>query len=385
MMKNIRNDRTLVSVRKELAQLIPYSPGKPIWEVQEETGMTHVIKLASNENPNGASVKAIHAAVEAMGQLSRYPDASCLKLREAIALHYNLTSQQVIAGNGADELIALISQAFLEPLDEIIVLDPTFSAYESGAALMGAITVRVPLAADFSIDLEAIIRRINPRTKLIYICSPNNPTGTAMTRSDLEKLLSLTPKSVLVIYDGAYAHYATHSEYSDGTEFVRSGCTNLAVLQTFSKVYGLAGLRVGFLMAHCHIIDSVAKVKEPFNVNGTAQAAAMAAIHDQDHVKQSIMINELGRQYFAEQLQQLRVPFVPSSANFMLIRLGVQALEMSKQLERRGIIVRHAGMWGLPEHIRVSIGTEEENKLFIQALSELIDNFGDRPDLSAHS
>lgn len=356
--------------RKTLATIQPYSPGKPIWEVQKELGLDRVIKLASNENPLGPSPKAVEAIKTSLSELNRYPDADATALKLAIANEYGVTASQIIPTNGADELITLVSEAFLEPGDEIIVPSPSFSEYDFGAHIMGAKVVPVPFAANFEFDVDAILAAVTEKTKIIYICTPNNPTGTIMTKSDIEKVLN-NVNDILVVIDGAYSHFADVPEYTEGIEFVQAGHP-VIVLQTFSKIYGIAGLRVGFGIAPQEIIQSVLKVKEPFNVNALAQAAATAAIGDVEHVRASREANIAGRELFYKTFKDLGLNYTESEANFVLVEVGPNGEEIYKALMAQGVIVRYGKTWSLPEFIRVSIGTPEENQFFIDVLNGLL-------------
>jgi histidinol-phosphate aminotransferase len=360
-----------VQARMALQNIEPYSPGKPIWEVQRELGLTEVIKLASNENPLGTSPKAIQAAAASLHDMHRYPDAQAYDLKHAIADKLAMQSEQIIVTNGGDELITLLSEAYLEQGDEVIVPDPSFTEYEFGALLMGAATVKVPLQEGFQYDWRSIADAVTERTKIVYLCSPNNPTGTYLTRTDLQQLLDRLPARVLVVMDAAYSHYVSASDYSDGLEFVRAGYPVL-VLKTFSKIYGLAGIRVGFGVAGQDMIRNILQVKEPFNVNAMAQTAAISALDDEEHVRQSqeLVIRERLRLY--EAFRRLGLPYTVSMSNFVLVELGPDAESLYQRLMAGGVIVRYGKGWGLPKHIRVSIGTAAENDTFISVLQGVL-------------
>lgn len=360
-----------VKSRNILQKMKPYSPGKPIWEVQQELGIAQVVKLASNENPLGSSPKALEAITALLPELHRYPDAGAKQLNQIIAEQLDLQPEQLIVTNGGDELITLVSETFLEAGDEIVVPTPTFSEYEFGATLMGAKTVGVPLREDFSYDVDALLSAVTERTKVVYICSPNNPTGTYMTRSDLQRLLDALPKRVLVMFDSAYTHFVTADDYTNGLEFVRAGYP-IIVLQTFSKIYGLAGIRVGFGAASTELTQSIYKVKEPFNVNALAQVAAAAAIKDVEFVEKSQKVNAAGREQLYSAFREMGLNYTESMANFVLVQLGPDAKAIYEKLMAEGVIVRYGAGWGLPEHVRVSVGTEEENALFLTKLKALM-------------
>lgn len=357
--------------RTSLEKIKPYTPGKPLWEVQKELGLTKVIKLASNENPLGPSPKALEAIKNCLSGLNRYPDAHAIELKKMIASRLSLTTEQLIITNGADELITLISETFLEPGDEIIVPSPSFSEYDFGAYLMGAKVVAVPLDDEYQFNIDAILSAVTNYTKLLYICSPNNPTGTYIPMSMLEKLLLSLPEHILVVFDSAYSHFATNEDYTDGLEFVRSSYP-IIVLQTFSKIYGLAGVRVGFGAAPEFIIKSILQVKEPFNVNSIAQAAAAAAIKDDVHVKHSKRVNTAGREQLYKALSEFGLRYTESMSNFVLVKFGAMAKKVYEELLANGVIVRYGETWGMPEHIRISIGTQEENSILIEAIRTIV-------------
>ncbi len=360
-----------IAARKALEKVKPYSPGKPIWEVQKELRIDHVIKLASNENPLGPSPKAIQAITSELAGLNRYPDSNATALKLAIASKYELSPEQVIVTNGADELITLISETFLEQGDEIIVPTPSFSEYEFGADLMDARVIPVPLGEDYQFNVEKILSSITAKTKLIYICSPNNPTGTYLPKSKLEQLLRSLPEHVLLVLDGAYSHFATANDYTDGIEYIKKGFPIIA-LQTFSKIYGLAGLRVGFGLAAEPIIKNILKVKEPFNVNSIAQVAATAAITDVEHVKMSQEVNSHGRIQLYEAFSEMGLTYTESMSNFVLVDLGPKATDVYNKLLTKGVIVRKGSTWNLPNYLRISVGTFKENKMLIKEILEIL-------------
>lgn len=359
-----------IKARKTLDNIQPYSPGKPIWEVQKELGLDRVVKLASNENPFGPSPKAVAAIQNGLAELHRYPDADASALKKAIAKEFQVIPQQVIPTNGADELITLISEAFLEEGDEVIVPSPSFSEYDFGAHIMGATVVPVKFSAGFEFDVDAMISAVTEKTKIIYICTPNNPTGTYMSKPDLDRLVEAID-DVLVVIDAAYNHFADAADYTNGIEYINAGYPVLT-LQTFSKIYGIAGVRVGFGIAPESIIQSILKVKEPFNVNTLAQIAATAAIEDADHVKTSQEANKAGRDQLYKAFDKLKLPYIESMANFVLVQIGEDGEKVYKQLMAKGVIVRHGKIWGLPDYVRVSVGTTEENQFFIDTLSGLL-------------
>jgi histidinol-phosphate aminotransferase len=368
------NNEVHVQTRSALNKMKPYTPGKPIWEVQRELGIERVIKLASNENPLGASPLALEAIQGYLSEIHRYPDASASDVRQTIASKLSLSAQQLLMTNGADELIKLVSEAYLDPGDEVIVPGPSFSEYDFGAQLMDAVSIVVPLEEDYSFHIQAILSAVTDRTKIVYICSPNNPTGTYLPKEQLELLLDSLPKRVLVVYDAAYSHYATAADYTNALAYISMGYP-IIVLQTFSKIYGLAGIRIGFGAASETIIRQIEQVKEPFNVNTLAQTAAAAAIMDEAHVRASLNLNTAGREFLYEAFTALGLRFTKSMSNFILLELGPEAKTIYDRLLTLGVIVRYGGAWGLQEHVRITVGTMEENQILIDSLKDILTDY----------
>ncbi|MCI3921257.1 histidinol-phosphate transaminase [Paenibacillus sp. TRM 82003] len=349
-----------VEPRPELAALQAYMPGLPIWEAQRRYGLVgKVTKLASNENSLGPSPLAIEAASLALQEAHRYPDASAAALRRAIADHYGVTPGEVATSNGADELIKLISEAYLRPGDEAVMPTPTFTEYAYAARLMGATVVPAPLGPNFAYDVDALLAAVSPKTKLVYVCSPNNPTGTYLRKHDAERLLNAMPSGALLVLDAAYADYAEAEDHANGVELLRAGYP-LLTISTFSKVYGLAGLRAGYGIGPSAVIACIDKAREPFNVNAAAQAAATAALRDAAHVDRSVALVRSGRERLYRIFAALGLRYTRSEANFVLVDAGTDASDLCERLLRQGVIVRHGALWGLPDHIRVTVGTEEE-------------------------
>ncbi|MBB6635339.1 histidinol-phosphate transaminase [Cohnella thailandensis] len=356
-----------ISARAALDRMTPYTPGKPIWEVQSEYGLDRIVKLASNENPLGPSPKALEAMRELLPELHRYPDDRARKLVGALSKHYRLPESHFIATNGGDEFIKLLSEAYLEKGDEVVLPSPTFSEYEFGAILMEAAIVKVPLREGFRYSVDDILEQVCERTKLVYLCSPNNPTGTYLPRTELTRLLDRLPRGVLLVIDAAYSHFASAADYTDGMDLIAAGYP-VVVLHTFSKIYGLAGIRVGFAAASESIMEAILRVKEPFNVNALAQTAALAALGDKEHIEASRRLNEKGRRQLYEGLARLSIPYVESMSNFVLAEIGERAGVVYEELLKRGVIVRPGHGWGLDRWLRLSVGTEEENSFLLEQL-----------------
>jgi histidinol-phosphate aminotransferase len=356
--------------RAHIQRLRPYIPGKPIEEVEREYGVTDVVKLASNENPLGPSPRAVAAIREAASDVGLYPDAACYALTLDLAAHWGVEPENLIIGNGSDEIIHYLGVAFLRPGDEVLTADPSFVRYESAAILNEAEYVAVPLR-DYRFDLAAMAERLSPRTRLVFIANPNNPTGTIVTRAELERFLDRVPAHAVVVMDEAYYEYVESADYPQCWEYVREG-RNLVLLRTFSKIYALAGLRVGYGMARPDLIQVLHRVREPFNVNLIAQAAARASLRDPDQVTRSCETNRRGKAYLTRELNAMGLAVVPSEANFLLVDVGIPCGPIFEALLRRGVVVRTLDIYGLPTHLRVTIGTTEGNERFIQALRAVL-------------
>ncbi|NLI69264.1 MAG: histidinol-phosphate transaminase [Firmicutes bacterium] len=354
-----------------LDRIKPYVPGKPVEEVKRELGLDDVIKLASNENPLGPSPMALEALKEALPALNYYPDGSCFLLKEALASRLDLQGDQLIFGNGSDEVLKLLAEAYLEPGDEVIVPTPSFSEYEFVTRIMGGEVKYAPLKPDFSYDLETMLDMVTNLTRLIFVCSPNNPTGTIVTGKDLDDFMRRLPQGVIVVIDEAYAEYVTTPEYPQSLKYVRQGAP-VIVLRTFSKIHGLAGLRIGYGAAPAELIADLDRVCEPFNVNQAAQVAALAALDDEEHLRRSIALVEEGRVRMARGLQDIGLQPVPSQANFYFVDTGFDARQVFDRLLRRGVIVRSGDIFGFPTFIRVNFGLPEENVRFLKALEEVL-------------
>lgn len=360
-------------IRPHLKEMSAYVPGRPIDEVKRELSLERVIKLASNENPLGASPSAIAAAQDAAADMHLYPDAAAFELRRAIAAFHGLPMDQVMVGNGSDEIIHFLGLMLLSaPEDEVIVGDPSFVRYDAAAHLAPSRLHRVKVNADLGLDLPAMADRITPNTKLIWIANPNNPTGTMCSRADFESLLHRVPTGCLVILDEAYYEFgAHHPDTPRSLDYVRHGAPVVA-LRTFSKAYGLAGLRVGFGVASAELVDVYNRIREPFNVNSIALRAAVAALADQEHVRRSVVHNQAMLDRLSQAFRSVGARPYPSFANFVLGDMGQAAQPIFEALMRRGVIVRSGGPLGLPNFLRVSVGTVEETEEFAEALQAVM-------------
>lgn len=355
-----------------LHKIKPYVPGKPVEEVKRELGLTDVIKLASNENALGPSPLALEAMKSTLTQMHIYPDGYVYYLRKKLAAKLGVEEGELIFGNGSDELLSFISLAYLQAGDEILMPYPSFSEYDFAARLVGAEPVTVPLKEEsFAYDPALFLEQVNSKTKVIFICSPNNPTGTMISKKDLDYLAGRLPAGILLVIDQAYLEYADDPDPVADLKYLKAGYPVL-ILRTFSKIYGLAGLRLGYGVAPKTIIDEMNRVREPFNANAMGQAAAICALEDEGHVARSRSMVQRARQQFAEGLASLGLKAVPDQANFCFIDLGVDGQEVFTALLKKGVIVRTGDIFGFPNYIRVTYGTEEENERFLKALAEVL-------------
>jgi histidinol-phosphate aminotransferase len=356
-------------VPPHIQRLRPYVPGKPIEEVQREYGLTDVVKLASNENPLGPSPRALEAIHSSLGSaLALYPDGSCYALVNALAARWQVQPENLVVGNGSDEIIHYLGLAYLRPGDEVLTGTPSFVQYEAAALLNQAEFVAVPLK-DHRFDLDAMAERLTDRTRLVFIANPNNPTGTMVGRRVVERFLQRCPEQAIVVMDEAYFEYVDDPEYPNSWDYVREG-RNVVILRTFSKIYALAALRVGYGMARPEIIRAVHQVREPFNVNSLAQVAAIASLEDAEQVPRSRDANTAGKEYLYAEFRRLGLPYVETQANFVLVNVNRPCQPVYEALLRRGVIVRV--LRGLPTHLRVTIGTMPDNQRFIQALEAVL-------------
>lgn len=357
----------MIEAPGHIKSIKPYVPGKPIEELERELGITGSIKLASNENPVGPSPLALKAIREGLDEINRYPDGQCFYLRDALAQKLGIQPEEVLGGNGSNEIIELAVRTFLGEGDEAIMAHPSFQVYPIIVQAAGGKNIIVPLK-DFRHDLEAMASHITDRTKIIFIANPNNPTGTINTQAEMDIFLQRVPQGVLIVVDEAYHEYVTSPEYPQSLRYLREG-QNILILRTFSKIYGLAGLRIGYGIAKAEILREMNKVRQPFSVNSLAQRAAIAALRDEEHVAASRRINEIGKRYLYKELEAMNFKYVPTEANFIYIILKEKnASWLYEELLRHGVIVRPMGK----QEIRVTIGLPEENKRFIEALKKVL-------------
>jgi len=358
--------------QRGLDRVRPYVPGKPIDEVKRELGLDDVIKLASNENPLGVSPKALAAMREAIEGANLYPDAANYDLRTAIGDHFGFLREQVAVGNGADDLILQLSMAYLDEGDEVITSRSSFPIYDVYTHVMRSTLIKTPLGPGYRIDLEAMADAIGDRTKLVYVCNPNNPTGTIVLADAVERFMARVPKDVIVVFDEAYREMVDADGFPNTLAYVREERRNVLVLRTCSKVYGLAGIRLGYGFAHPDLVSTMMRIKMVFNVNVAAQAAGIAALGDEAFLRRSIETNRAGREFFRAALDRLGLESAESHTNFVLVRIGPNAETIQRSLLEAGIIVRPCTGYDLPEHLRISIGTPEQNERLVRELERVL-------------
>jgi histidinol-phosphate aminotransferase len=357
--------------RPSVQSLVPYEPGKPVEEVQRELGLDRCVKLASNEGPFGPFPAALEALARSVEELNRYPDGGAWRLREALAAHCGVRFEDIAVGAGADGLVDCLSQATLDPGDEIVCGWPSFPSYVIDAIKLGAVPRQVPLR-DHRYDLEAILAAVGPRTKIVYVCHPNNPTGTMNTRTELDAFLDRVPGGVLVVVDQAYREYVEDPDYPDAIqEYFKAG-RPVVVLRTFSKIYGLAGLRVGFMVAPPAVVTAVNKVKRAFDVTSAAQEAALASLDDPAEIERRRRVNAESIVALARTLRNNGlIPAAPAVANFLYAETGSDSRPLFEALLREGVIVRPLHGFGAPTAIRITCGTPDENDFFAEALARV--------------
>lgn len=349
-----------------------YVPGKPVEEVKRELGLEDIIKMASNENPLGTSPAALQAMINELGlNANRYPESLCHDLRHKLAGIHDLHPDHLLFGNGADGVITMIGLTFFDPGDEGIFGELTFPAYENIVTKMDGVGVAVPLTRDRRLDVDGFVAALTPRTKIIFLCNPNNPTGTIVPKGEFDRLLKATPETVLIVVDEAYFEFADDPAYPDSRAYLDKH-PNLIVLRTFSKIAGLAGLRIGYAMAHPAVVKLMLKVREPYPVNRIAQAGALAALDDIDFVNRTLQVNRKGREQFYQAFDRLGLRYYPTQTNFILIDLQRPAQPVFQAMLRDGVIIRPLTFVGAPSCIRITIGLEPENERAIQSLERAL-------------
>lgn len=356
-----------------IADIIPYPPGKPLEELEREYGIANSIKLASNENPLGPSPKAVAAIREALGNLHRYPDGSGYYLRRRLSEKFAVPFDGIVLGDGSNEIIELVTRSFLIPGDEVIVPAPSFLLYEIAVRTMGARAVPVPLK-DCSIDLDAMVEAVTPRTRIVFVNNPNNPTGTVVSKQAFELFLTKIPKETIVMLDEAYVEFVRDSDIPHGFDYVDLDGPFVVVLRTFSKIYGLAGLRIGYGAMAASVADYLNRVRQPFNTGALSQVAALAALDDDEFVQSTRNVVWEGLRYLYGEVERMGLEYHPSQANFFLIEVPGNARTVFEAMLRQGVIIRAMNSYGMENVIRINAGLPEENERFVRSLRQVLNN-----------
>jgi histidinol-phosphate aminotransferase len=356
--------------RPNIDEIHPYEPGKPIEEVKRELGLRSIIKLASNENPLGPPKSVVKAIQQAAKTIALYPDGGQYRLKEALSKYLGVSMKEVVLGNGSNEIIELILRGFVREGDEVITSETSFLVYGLITQAVGGSFIEVPMAEDNKYDLKAIAERITDKTKVIFIANPNNPTGTYVGRDAVREFLDIVPPRVLVCFDEAYIDFVDVKDYPSTLDYLKRG--NVIVLRTFSKSYGMAGVRLGYGVATEEMVTYLNKVRQPFNINSLAQVAGIAALEDKAYLEKSRELVLKGREYLYSEFDNLGLGFCPSQANFVMVNIKKDADKIFEKLLKKGVIVRSMKAYQLPQWIRVTVGKQRDNKKFIRELKKLL-------------
>lgn len=351
-------------------KLVPYTPGKPIEELERELGLTEIIKLASNENPLGPGKKALAAIQATLPDLALYPDGNGFNLKRALADKYEVEVSQITLGNGSNEILELVARAFLTPELEVVFSQHAFAVYPLVTQAVGATAVVAP-ALNYGHDLDEMLQRVSDKTRLVFIANPNNPTGTLLAQTDVEAFIQALQGTCICVLDEAYCEFVGDNSADNSIAWLKR-YPNLLITRTFSKAYGLAGLRIGYGLSSPQLADILNRVRQPFNNNMLALAAAEAALTDIEHLQNTIAVNAQGMRFITDGFKILGLEWIPSAGNFVLVDLKQPGMPIYEALLRKGVIVRPVGVYELPNHLRITIGTQAENELFIQALTEIL-------------
>jgi histidinol-phosphate aminotransferase len=359
-----------IKIPEHILSLPPYVPGKPVEDVERERGIRNSVKLASNENPIGPSPKALEALQQSLASVHRYPDSAGHELVRKLAARHRLEAEQIVLGNGSDDIIGMLARAFLQPGDEVILPKPSFLMYEIETRAAAAVPQEVPLR-DWRTDLAAMAAKITPRTRLVFVNTPHNPTGGLVKRAELEAFMALLPAEVILVLDEAYIEFVRDPAGPDSLDYVRAG-RPVVGLRTFSKAYGLAGLRIGYGIMPADVAGVLSRVRQPFNVNRPAQAAAAAALDDFEFLEETLRVVHAGVDYLQRELAELGLECLPTQSNFLMVSGLNEARRIYDGLLDRGVIVRPLASYGFPDCIRVSAGRPEENRRFVEALKQVL-------------
>ncbi len=368
---DLRENRFLQIASPGIPSLNPYVPGRPISELERELGISDSIKLASNENPLGCSELARAAAERELAEVARYPDGGGFALRALLSDRHGIDSDRITLGNGSNDVLDMVARVFLAPGYESLFSQHAFAVYPISSQAAGA-EIKVAAANEYGHDLDAMAALISDKTRVIWIANPNNPTGSWLQSGELHGFISAVPQDAVVVVDEAYIEYVSEPEYPDASRWLDE-FPNLIVTRTFSKAYGLAGLRVGYALSHPDVADLLNRVRQPFNVNAIALAAATAALKDRDFIDKSVAMNKTGMEQLVAGFRAMRLEYIPSVGNFICVDTGRSGVDVDRELLSRGCIIRPVANYGLPNHLRVSIGLAEENSRLLGALQEVLD------------
>jgi histidinol-phosphate aminotransferase len=349
----------------------PYLPGKPVEELRRQGFKNELVKMASNENPLGVSPAARRAIQKGAGSVYHYPEVSCPFLTEALASRLGLNKQNIIVGNGADGIIYYLGMSLIDKGDEVIIPAATFPIYETISHTMRANVIFTRMKG-YSIDLDDILRHITRKTKIIWLCNPNNPTGTMVGEAAFSRFIERIPDSLLLVHDEVYGDFADLSNFPDTVRLLKEGRSNIFLIRSFSKLYGLAGIRVGYGIGASELVRLMYRIRPPFDVSVVAQEAALAAMEDEKFIKKTLDINKAGKEYICRNLDRLGLSYAPSETNFVLLNMGMDDTEVCRRLIERGIIARSGKDYGFTSHIRITVGLKEHNERFIRALEEIL-------------
>ncbi len=373
MRRAMQDERKLdVFIPGYIKDLVPYPPGKPLEELEREYGIKNAIKLASNENPLGPSPKACKAVEEALGKLHRYPDGSSYYLKNRLAARFDVSPGQIVLGNGSNELIEFMVRVLIRPGSEVISSEPSFLVYRKAVQAVGGINVVIPLK-DNRHDLRAIKGAVTEGTRIIFLDNPNNPTGSVIDSEDICAFLAVLPDNIVVVFDEAYMEFVRNGATRSGLEFLKND-RRVVTLRTFSKAYGLAGLRIGYGIMDAALAGYLERVRQPFNINSLAQAGALAALDDDEHLDKTLKATWEGLDFFYKALDELGCTVLPSHANFLLVDVHSDAKKVYDDMLRHGVIVRAMNAYGFPRHIRITMGLPYENERCVEALRQVLAN-----------
>ncbi|SFM13454.1 histidinol-phosphate transaminase [Halanaerobium salsuginis] len=364
-------NRLMADIKDGIKAMHRYQAGKSVEEVKREYGLNNIIKLASNENPLGPAPEVIAKIKSAAGEVCLYPDSDSRDLKLKLAEKYQLPVEKIFIGNGSDEILDLLMTLVLTEGSEVIQADPAFAKYELAVQSRGGKSIKIGVDQEYRHPLAAMKAAITEQTKVIFICNPNNPTGTTLARKAIIDFLTVIPDDILVVVDQAYQEYITAADYFDGVELL-ADYPNLFLMRTFSKAYGLAGMRIGYALGNSELIDYLNRLRGPFNVNRLAQQAAVQALTATDHLKKCLDLNKKEKNYLYNEFEKLELDYIKTEANFVMVDSTLPAAEVFIELQKRGIIIRPGSQFGMESWLRVSIGTREQNKLFLKNLAELL-------------